>query len=241
MPSWDSSIIEIKCACGHETHLDRGEQEKKFGIHILIVDLNIFYEQFKCEKCGSKHPKVFDKNRNLLFDPTNLKKCSICRKFIPIPRLNNPHPENEYCSSECGHALRYISPEEEKKMAERSALFSKVVKKEKEEEQKLRAIKLNKFQEKKYVMVGALKSLKEGSITKSEYEKIFKQVSWWIKEKVEEMEGRIIDNPTKYINCPKCTNLTLILWTPKYNRYFLGCSEYRNGCTWTKAIWVHDD
>ena len=34
------------------------------------------------------------------------------------------------------------------KMAERSALFSKVVKKEKEEEQKLRTIKLNKFHSK---------------------------------------------------------------------------------------------
>ena len=90
-------------------------------------------------------------------------------------------------------------------------------------------------------MVGAYKSLKQGSITKNDYEKKFKQVTWWIKEKVEKKGGYLVDNPANYINCPKCKNLTFILWTPKYNRYFLGCSEYRNGCTWAKTIWVHDD
>ena len=29
-------------------------------------------------------------------------------------------------------------------------------------------------------------------------------------------------------------------WHFKFNRYFLGCSEYRNGCKWAKTIWVHD-
>ena len=125
MTSWDSAIIKIECSCGHKTHLNRDDQIKKFGSHIKVVDLNEFYENFKCLECGSKHPKTLDKNGNLLFDPKNLKKCIICRKYIPIPRLNNPKPENEYCSPGCQTALRYISPEEEKRMSERSDLFKK--------------------------------------------------------------------------------------------------------------------
>ena len=242
MTSWDSAIIQIECSCGHRSKLNRDDQKKKFGSHIKIVDLNEFYENFKCAECGSKHPRTLDKNENLLFDPKNLKKCSTCRKYIPIPRLNNPNPENEYCSPYCQSQLRYISPEEEKRMTERSDFFEKIVEKEKKEEKALEREKainlLNKFQEKKYEMVNALNLYKKGEITKDEYVKKFKQVSWWIKEKNEEKGGYLIDNPTNYINCPKCNNLTLILWTPKYNRYFLGCSEYRNGCKWAKTIWV---
>ena len=235
MASWDSAIIEMACACGHNTKLNRNEQIKKFGSRVRIVDLNYFYEQFVCDKCGAKHPKTFDKNKNLLFDPKNLKKCKVCSRYISIPRLES---SDIYCSPECEFVS--LSHEEEKKIKE----WKKVVKEKKKEEGavkiKERIIELNKFQEKKYTMVQAFKSLKQGSITKNDYEKKFKQVTWWIKEKVEEEGGYLIDNPANYISCPKCKNLTLVLWTPKFNRYFLGCSEYRNGCIWAKTIWVHD-
>jgi len=237
MASWDSAIIEIKCACGHNAKLNRNDQIKKFGSHVKIVDLNYFYEQFVCDKCGAKRPKTFDKNKNLLFDPKKLKKCHVCKRYISIPRLEN---STKYCSPDC--EFEQLSPEEAKKLHE----WKKVVKKAKEGEKKIKKEKiikeLNSFHEKKYYMVDTLKELKKGSISKNEYEKKFKQFTWWIKEKVEENGGYLIDNPANYINCPKCKSLTLVLWTPKYNRYFLGCSEFRSGsgCSWAKTIWVHE-
>jgi hypothetical protein len=236
MTSWDSAIIQIDCSCGHRAKLNRDDQIKKFGTHVKIVDLNYFYEQFICEKCGAKRPKTFDKNNNLLFDPKNLKKCVVCKRYVSIPRLKNLDPADNYCSPEC-QSIQF-SPEEQKKMNERIEIVDK--KKEKEvEEKKKTIILLNKFQEKKYVMLETLKLFKQGMIKKDEYEKKFKQVSWWIKEKHEKRGGFLVDNPVNYISCPKCKHLTLILWTPKHNRYFLGCSEYRNGCNWAKTIWAN--
>ena len=142
MTIWDSTIIGVECACGHIVQLNRNEQTKKFGSHIKIVDLNYFYEQFVCEKCGAKHPKTFDKNKNLLFDPKNLKKCTACKKYIPIPRQRNPEPENEYCSSECQH-FGYITPEEQKKIEERQKIISKKIGEEEAEAEKQRIIELS--------------------------------------------------------------------------------------------------
>jgi hypothetical protein len=234
--SLDSSVIEINCSCGHIAKINRDEQVKIFGAHVRIVDLNYFYEQFVCNKCSAKRPKTLKKKKNLLFDPKNLKKCKVCSRYISIPRLKI---SDIYCSPECESIT--LSPEEQKKINEYKKVVEKKIKEEGAEAEKKRIIELNKFQEKKYAMVGAYKSLKQGSITKNDYEKKFKQVTWWIKEKIEEKGGYLVDNPANYISCPRCKNLTLVLWTPKYNRYFLGCSEYKNGCTWAKTIWVHGD
>ena len=70
-------------------------------------------------------------------------------------------------------------------------------------------------------------------------EKIFKKFTWWIKEEIEKIGGKLVDNPTNYIDCPDCGNVTLVIWTPKFKKYFLGCSEYSNGCGWAKTIWKH--
>ena len=60
-----------------------------------------------------------------------------------------------------------------------------------------------------------------------------------LKEEVEKIGGKLVDNPTNYIDCPDCGNVTLVIWTPKFKKYFLGCSEYSNGCGWAKTIWKH--
>ena len=84
-----------------------------------------------------------------------------------------------------------------------------------------------------------LMNLEKKKISRSEYESRFKRFTWWIKGQIEKERGKLIDNPTKYIDCPDCGHLTLVLWTPKHERYFLGCSEYKNGCGWAKTIWKY--
>ena len=56
---------------------------------------------------------------------------------------------------------------------------------------------------------------------------------------MEKIKGKLVDNRTNYIDCPDCGNVTLVIWTPKFKKYFLGCSEYSNGCGWAKTIWKH--
>ena len=108
-------------------------------------------------------------------------------------------------------------------------------------EQISQKVLINTLFEKRGTMISALKSLNNGSITKSDYEKKFKQFTWWIKREVEKMGGHIVDNSANYVNCPDCSHPVLVLWTPKHMRYFLGCSEYCNGCKWEKTIWLHDN
>jgi len=52
--------------------------------------------------------------------------------------------------------------------------------------------------------------------------------------------GRLIDNPADYTDCPKCQNLVLVFWSKDKEIYFLGCSNYKNGCKWTKTIWTYE-
>ena len=85
-----------------------------------------------------------------------------------------------------------------------------------------------------------LRALQENKITKDEYKNKFKKFTWWIKEKVESMDGKLIDNPANFTECEKCGSLALVQWTPKYQKYFLGCSNYNGGkgCKWIKTIWI---
>ena len=75
-------------------------------------------------------------------------------------------------------------------------------------------------------------------ISENEYIVKFKRFTWWIKEKVESINGYLIDNPANYTHCKKCGNLSLVQWTPKYQKYFIGCSNFKNGCKWIKTIWI---
>ena len=58
-------------------------------------------------------------------------------------------------------------------------------------------------------------------------------------KEIEKKAIELIDNPTRYIDCPDCGHLTLVIWSPKNQRYFLGCSEFHNGCAWAKSIWKY--
>ena len=237
----DCSVVEIVCACGHNPHLNQEEQIKKLKFVITVANLNEAYEKFKCDKCGAKHPKAYDKNKNLLFDPKNLTRCQKCKKFVSMPRIQAERQgvDVKYCSAKCQHD-NPITEQEIAKGTEHLLKAEETAKKIKGELVEKRMQLRTNLLKKKGTMISALNAFKQGSIDKKEYERKFKQFTWWIKEEVEGAGGYIIDNPASYVNCPKCSNLTLVLWTPKFNRYFLGCSEYRNGCKWAKTIWVHD-
>ena len=88
MGTLDSSIIKIDCSCGNKREINRKKQKQIFNEEITIGKLSNYYEKFECRQCKSRHPKVFDKNNNVLFDPENLKECKICKKYISLPRLS---------------------------------------------------------------------------------------------------------------------------------------------------------
>jgi len=239
MKKLDSSIIKIDCSCGNKREINRKQQQQIFNEVINIAKLSNYYEKFECKKCKRKNPKVFDKNNNVLFDPENLKKCKNCKRYISLPRLSMG--ENiDTCLSTC----------EKKPKAEESIL--ELIKYNAKIEEDLYFKKVNREIQKrnegykklidmKMTMINAYNSYKSKKISDLEYETIFKKFSWKIKSQVEELGGWMIDDPRKYIKCDRCNNFSLILWTPKYNRYFIGCSQYSKGCNWAKTIWENDD
>ena len=229
--SLDSSILKIECTCGNIKKLDRKQQVKLFNEEIKIVDLSKYYEKFTCQKCKKKFPKTFDKNNNLLFDPENLKKCKTCSKYISIPRLK-VNANILTCSPYCEHSTR--ETEESRTRAKKYLEdFAENLKKL-ELAQKTSKDNLEK---KKNTVIIAYKKMLAKEISAKEYEKLFKEFTWEIKTHIEPMGGKLIDDPRKYINCSKCGNYSLILWTPKYKKYFIGCSQYSNGCDWAKSVW----
>ncbi|MDA9701839.1 hypothetical protein N9U95_00800 [Candidatus Pelagibacter sp.] len=229
----DCSIIEIGCECGHNQKIDRDFQKKIFGGEVKISDLTNFYKKFKCTKCDKKNPDVFDSNKNQLFDKSNLIECETCKGFISIPR-QKAKEGTTFCTPMCEFGLPPSTPEER-------ALEQK---KRKEFIQKNDALGRyhdlqRRLESKMYTMVDAINEFKEKTISKSEYETKFKRFTWWIKTEIEKEGGKLIDNPTRYIDCPDCGHLTLVIWSPKNQRYFLGCSEFHNGCAWAKSIWKY--
>ena len=229
----DCSIIEINCKCGNNQKIDRESQKKLFGGEIKIADLTNFYKKFKCSKCESKNPDVYDKNKNHLFDRTKLIKCEECEGYISISR-QEAKKGTTFCTPYCEFDLSYKTPAEEENARKKRAEFLN------------KETALGKYHSlqrelssKRYTMIDAINEFREKKITRSEYESRFKRFTWWIKGQIEKERGKLIDNPTKYIDCPDCGHLTLVLWTPKHERYFLGCSEYKNGCGWAKTIWKY--
>ena len=231
--SLDCSIIKVSCSCGYNVELDRNHQKKMFGGDVRVADLSSFYNKFKCSKCDQKNPNVFDKNDNQLFDTKKLIECESCQSFISIPRIN-AKPETVFCTPYCEFDLSYKSPAEQEKARKEREEFLK-----KEQLASKLSSEIENLMSKRYTTIDAFEDYKENKISKSDYEKIFKKFTWWIKEEVEKMGGKLVDNPTNYIECPDCRKLTLVIWTPKFKKYFLGCSEYTNGCCWAKTIWKH--
>ena len=238
MKKLDSSIIKIHCSCGNKREINRKKQKQIFNEEITIGKLSNYYEKFECRQCKSRHPKVFDKNDNVLFDSENLKECKICKKYISLPRLSID--ENiDTCSPICGIKHPKIKyPRAEESILE---LINYNVKIEKNLEIQKKNEKYKKLIDIKMTMISAYNNYKSKKISNLEYETIFKKFSWQIKSLVEDLGGSMVDDPRNYIKCEKCNNFSLILWTPKYNRYFIGCSQYSKGCNWAKTIWVNDD
>jgi hypothetical protein len=237
MGKLDSSIIKIDCSCGNKREINRKKQKQIFNEEITIGKLSNYYEKFECKQCKSKYPKVFDKNNNVLFDPENLKKCKICKKCISLPRLSIS--ENiDTCSPICEKKypkIKYSKAEESiLKLINYNAKIEKNLEIQKRNE------KYKKLIDMKMTMINAYNSYKSKKISNLEYETTFKKFSWEIKSQVEDLGGSMIDDPRNYIKCERCNNFSLILWTPKYNRYFIGCSQYSKGCNWAKTIWVND-
>lgn len=229
--SLDSSIIKIECSCGNTREINREQQIETFNEEIKIIDLSKYYEKFICQKCKKKYPKTFDRNNNLLFDPENLKKCKTCNNFISIPRLKI-NANTSTCSPYCEHS----TPETEESRLRAQKYLEDFA----ENLKKLELIEASKkeiLEMKKNTMVIAYKKMIAKEITTKDYEKTFKNFAWEIKTNIENMGGKLIDDPRKYINCSKCGHYTLILWTPKFERYFIGCSQYSKGCDWAKSVW----
>ena len=231
--SLDCSIIKVSCDCGYDVELAREHQKKIFGGDIRVADLSSFYNKFKCSKCDQKNPNVFDRNNNQLFDKKKLVKCESCQSFISIPRLD-AKPDTTFCTPYCEYDLSYKTPAEEEMARKKREDFLK-----KDQLASKHNSQIENLMSKRFTVIDAFDEYKKNKISKSDYEKIFKKFTWWIKEEVERIGGKLVDNPTNYIDCPDCGNVTLVIWTPKFKKYFLGCSEYSNGCGWAKTIWKH--
>ena len=181
-------------------------------------------------------------------------KCVKCGNIIPTER-KKILPETNLCSADCAETIEaefsYLKREEEYNKWYSPSLIEKVERglfsvyykstfeKFKTNFPKEIEPKLKELSYRKYTTIKALKDFQENKITKDEYKNKFKKFTWWIKEKVESIDGKLIDNPTRYIDCPDCGHLTLVIWSPKNQRYFLGCSEFHNGCAWAKSIWKY--
>lgn len=229
--SLDSSIIKVECSCGNTKELNRQEQIDIFNEEIKIVDLSKYYEKFSCQKCKKKFPKTFDKNNNLLFDPENLKKCKTCNNYISVPRLQTG-VNVLTCSPYCEYSI--IETEETIARAQKYLEdFNENLKKLEIAETKTK----NNLERRKYTIITAYKKMLAKEISAKEYEKLFKEFTWEIKTQIEPMGGKLIDDPRKYINCAKCGAYSVILWTSKYKKYFIGCSQYSSGCKWAKSVW----
>lgn len=229
----DCNLIKINCDCGYKVELSRDDQTKIFSGPVKIADLTNFYNKFKCSKCNQKYPMVFDKNDNQLFDNKNLTKCESCDSFISKPRLS-AKPDTTFCTPFCEFDLSYKTPEEEEIARKKREEFMK-----KEQLASKHNSQIENLSSRRLTVIEAFEDYKIKKISRDQYIKTFKNFTWWIKGEIEKIGGKLIDNPTNYLECPDCGNLTLVIWTPKYEKYFLGCSEYKNGCNWAKSIWKH--
>ena len=147
---------------------------------------------------------------------------------IPEGRLKI-FPETNLCSASCIEDTKLTA----------SAVISENISKEAEKEKKKRVEKIKKLSEKKHTCIDAYNKYQSGKITKEDYKREFKRFTWWIKEQIEEIGGRLIYNPSDYTECEKCRKPAIVFWTKK-EIYFISCSNYKNGCKWKVWPWTFE-
>tara|TARA_A100001011_G_C14044973_1_gene729397 strand:+ start:133 stop:672 length:540 start_codon:yes stop_codon:yes gene_type:complete len=178
-----------------------------------------------------------------------MSTCEYCGNNIPEGRLKI-FPETNICSANCVNLInenfqdlqetiqRQTLALSEEYVSSESSSGSSSFKKFKEVFSPEHQNVLKELSHRKYTTIRAFNDFKNNVISKDEYKIKFKRFTWWIKEKVESIDGYLVDNPANYTECKKCGNLSLIQWTPKFQKYFIGCSNYSSGCNWVKTIWI---
>ena len=244
--SLDSSILKVNCYCGKKTELNREEQEKIFGSKVLIADISSFYENLICSNCKKKYPEIIDNNGNIIFDTSSTTRCVNCDCLISKPRQET-FPGSNICGKKCSedisetfHRLR----EQLSITAYESSEYLNYSDYQKPPSVDLtnptiRQTTLN-LSARRSEMLKLIYKLKNGEISKTEYEVNFKRFTWWIKENLEKIGGGIHDDPRNYLKCEKCNEPSLINWTNKYNCYFISCSTFsETKCDWIKNPWFY--
>lgn len=153
--------------------------------------------------------------------------CSICEKNIPEERLKL-FPETNICGRQCAEAI-----EQNNEVLQRELNYSLPI----NFSEVLDKILIQELESKKNTCLLAFRKFKTKQINEEEYIKAFKKFTWWIKLTLNSHGGRLIDTPIKYTKCQKCHSLSIVIWSPKMKNYFIGCSNFYNGCRWTKSIW----
>ena len=225
--------ITIECECGNNKKLSPEDQSNILGSHFEISKINLFYEKLKCSSCEKDFPSIYDYDGDLLFDRNNLKKCINCNNYISYPRLETL-PNTKLCSARCvnENELGVKNDLIEKEIEEKKVLKNhKKIKKN-------RIIKTLKSEE--FFSLNMISKVKNGQITKKFYIREFLKLTWWIRGIIEKDGGRLIDDPRKYTTCPSCKNLAVIIWSEYSETYYIRCSEYKDGCSWTKFLWVYN-
>jgi hypothetical protein len=159
-----------------------------------------------------------------------MTKCVNCGGVIPEERLKT-FPDTNVCSASCIEAIKYQSFKNQTEAKEENL----------EKWQQDRDEKIKELFDKRHTHIIAYNNFKSNKISKEDFIKETKKFTWWIKEKIEELGGWLLDNPANYINCPSCKDFTLIHWAKKYKNYFIGCSNFRKGCKWSISIWTYKE
>ena len=87
--------------CNHSNFIDAKAIELKKNIIVSISNINQIYHLFKCSKCLSYEPYLYDENSELIFDPNDLKFCSNCDFPITMQRRNITNDKTNICSAKC--------------------------------------------------------------------------------------------------------------------------------------------
>ena len=242
--SLDSSILKINCYCGKKTELNREEQEKIFGNKVLIADISSFYEKLICINCKKKYPEIIDNNGNIIYDTSSTIRCVRCDCLISKPR-EETFPGTNICGNKCSESISEKFQELTNRVYESSDYENHT------DYQKPPSVDLTNptirqttldLSARRSEMPKLINKLKNGEISKIEYEVNFKRFTWWIKENLEKIGGGIHDDPRNYLKCEKCNELSLINWTNKYNCYFISCSAFsKTKCDWIKNPWFYPD
>ena len=93
---------ECRCMCGQAGRLDEEVIRHRVGGIASVEAVMHLVPQLKCSVCGDHACMITDKRGRLLFDRANARRCSSCKEFIPLPRLE-AIPQTGLCT-ECARA-----------------------------------------------------------------------------------------------------------------------------------------